>query len=107
MLPYSVVDNGYPLTLMRIRIHLFTSTQIRIQGAKPMRIIADPDPGQTAVTNKLYMKMYMYGTKVIVIGHKTYLRRYKWLFERLEFGFLVNFGQLIAPSSESQHCYLI
>ncbi len=64
MLPYSVVDNGYPLTLMRIRIHLFTSTQIRIQGAKPMRIIADPnpDPGQTAVTNKLYMKMYMYGT---------------------------------------------
>jgi hypothetical protein len=28
--------------------------QIRIQGAKPMRIHADPDPGQTLPSQKVY-----------------------------------------------------
>ncbi len=32
---------------MQIRIQLFISVQIRIQGAKPMRIHEDPDSGQT------------------------------------------------------------
>jgi hypothetical protein len=40
----------------RIRIRLFTSIRIliriRIQGAKPMQIHADPDPGQTLLSRK-------------------------------------------------------
>ncbi len=32
-------------------------TQIRIQGAKPMRIHADPDPGQTLSDKKLDFNM--------------------------------------------------
>jgi hypothetical protein len=41
---------------MRIRIRLFSSMQIRIriqnQGAKSMQIHADPDPGQTLLSQK-------------------------------------------------------
>jgi hypothetical protein len=35
---------GYALVSMRIWIQLFISIRIWIQGAKPMRIHADPDP---------------------------------------------------------------
>ena len=44
---------------MRIRIQLFISmrNRSRIQGAKPMRIPTDPDPGRKKLT--LYMKIYL------------------------------------------------
>jgi hypothetical protein len=51
---------------IRIQIQLFTSMwiQIRIHGAKPMWIQADPDPdpGQTLLSQKLdfYMKNNLY-----------------------------------------------
>ncbi len=50
----SVVDPHW--SPMRIRIQLFISmrNRIRIQGAKPMRIPTDPDPGHKKLT--LYMK---------------------------------------------------
>jgi hypothetical protein len=38
---------------MRIRIQHFTSIRIRIQGAKPMRIHADPDPSQSLPSQKV------------------------------------------------------
>ncbi len=43
---------------MRIQIQIFISIRIRIQGAKPMRIYADPDPGQILKSQKVdfYMK---------------------------------------------------
>jgi hypothetical protein len=50
----SVVESVSALVSMRIRIQLFISIwiqmRIRILGAKPMRISADPDPGETLVT---------------------------------------------------------
>jgi hypothetical protein len=42
-IPYSQCC-GSALVSMRIWIQYFTSMWIRIQGAKPMRIHADPDP---------------------------------------------------------------
>ncbi len=41
-------DCGSALASMRIRI--------RIREAKPMRIQAEPDPGQSFKTKKVYMK---------------------------------------------------
>ncbi len=61
---------------MRIRIQLFISMRIQIriqiQGAKPIRIHADPEPDQTSKSQKVefYMKNIPYLKKVI--GQKTY-----------------------------------
>ncbi len=59
------------LVLMRILVQLFISMRTRIQGAKSMAIHADPDPGQTLPSQKLYFdkKNILY-----VLYHKTYLR---------------------------------
>jgi hypothetical protein len=57
---------------MRIRIQLFSTVGIRIQGDKPMRIPADPDPGQTLPHKKLnfYMeKIHYVGNTLNVIKH--------------------------------------
>ena len=69
---------------MRIRI------RIRIQEAKPVQIQADPDPdldpaSQTLESQKVTWK---YTTR-----SKTYLRRYKSLFEDRKLGLFVNFRQ--------------
>jgi hypothetical protein len=52
------------LVSMGIRIQLFISMWIRIrmQGAKPMRIDADPDPGQTLKSKKVEFLRGKYGT---------------------------------------------
>jgi hypothetical protein len=54
-LPLSWIRNGF--NSMQILIQLFISLLIRIQGAKPMRIHADPgpdsDPGQTFKSEKI------------------------------------------------------
>jgi hypothetical protein len=53
-----------------IRIQLFISMPIQIQGAKPMRIYPDPDPGQTLMSLKsqkvqFYMKNYLLGKHIL------------------------------------------
>jgi hypothetical protein len=45
---------GSALVSMMIRIQLSMRNRIRIQGAKPMKIPTDPDPGHKKLT--LYMK---------------------------------------------------
>ncbi len=42
-----------PLKQRRGSALVFTSMRIRIQGAKTMRIHADPDPGQTLALQKV------------------------------------------------------
>ncbi len=52
---------------IRIRIQLFTSMRIRIQGAKPMRIHTDPDPGQISRHKKL--DFVMKNKPVLYVGN--------------------------------------
>jgi hypothetical protein len=61
----------FPFVSMWIRIQFFTSMRIRIQGAKRMRILADPDPGQTLPSQKDGFLHEKY-TLVQVICHETY-----------------------------------
>jgi hypothetical protein len=71
---------------MQIRIQLFISIRIRIRihGVNP-----DHDQTVPLLTKSwnFYMKLYF----MKVIDHKTYLRRYKTLFQRLEIRFICEF----------------
>ncbi len=79
------------------QIKLFISIRIqirfRIQEAKPMRILAvpDPDTDQTFDSEKLIFFM----TNIHKVGKKvkTYLRRYKSFLKGRKSSFLVSFGQ--------------
>jgi hypothetical protein len=55
--------------------------------AKPIRIHADPDPGQTFKSQKVEFLHEKY------TGQKTYLQKYKCLFESQETRLFVNFGK--------------
>ncbi len=60
---------------------LFLQIWIRMQGAKPMRIHADPDPGHTLKSQKVELLHYL---KYVIVQNKThtvplYLRRYNRL----------------------------
>ncbi len=79
-----------------IQIQLFTSMLIRIQGAKPMGIHADTDPGlgQTfSVTKWDFEFQNIPYFIMLVLCHKKYLRCYKSHLKRLEVRLVVNFGQ--------------
>jgi hypothetical protein len=75
--------------------------RIRIQGAQPIRIHADLDPGRTLASKKLDfdMKNILYVGNVINLP---FLRRYKSHFERLESGYLL-ISLLLNPDPHSQY----
>jgi hypothetical protein len=52
------------------------SIRIRIQGAKPMRINADPDPGQTLPSQKNHVSLGPYKKKLALILCSTIHYRY-------------------------------
>jgi hypothetical protein len=52
--------------LLQIRIQIFTSMRIRIKGAKPMRIHADPEPGQ----NFALKKVKFLNEKLLNVGNR-------------------------------------
>ncbi len=43
------------IVVLWIRIQLFIRMRIRIQGAKPMEIHSEPDPGQSLKSKKDYL----------------------------------------------------
>jgi hypothetical protein len=101
----SAVESGSALVSMEIQIQLFISMwiQIRIQilgaKAKPMRIYADPDPGETLKSQNVqfFKKIYSQSHQI-----KTYLRRYDSLFESQETSFICKiFVNFDAPGSGS------
>jgi hypothetical protein len=85
---------------MRIRIQLFISLRIQIRngGAKPMRIYADPDLGETLKTQNV--QFFIKNILTPKIGQKTYQRRYESLFESQETRFICLFVVIVdAPGS--------
>ncbi len=84
---------------MRVRIQLFILMLIRIQGARPIRIHADLDPGRTLKSQKvefLHLKYQVYFKNVgNTINIPTNTINIPYLFERREtrFTVFVNFGQ--------------
>jgi hypothetical protein len=89
----SVVESGSALVSMRVRIQIFISIyvqiRIRILGAKPMRIFADPDPSETLMSQNVE---FFHNKKIYSHSHQgigqTYLRRYECLFEGQETRFI-------------------
>jgi hypothetical protein len=55
---------------MRVRIQLLTLMRIRIQGAKPMRIRADPNSGQTFPSKKVEF-LTVHEKKVLYVGNRS------------------------------------
>ncbi len=67
-----------------------------------MRIHAQTDPGQTLKSQKVEFL----DENILKIGHKTYIRRYKSLFERQENKFISkisSISMLLDPDPHSKH----
>ncbi len=69
----SVVESGSALVSMRIRIQLSISMwiQIRILGAKPMRIYADLDPGGTLKSQNVQFFIKKYSILTVTPGNRS------------------------------------
>jgi hypothetical protein len=78
---------------IRTRIQPFVSMriQIRIHGGKPMRIHADPGPGQTLKSQKVEFSH----KKILKVGNskKIPMKFKQKLFDRQDSGLLIFFGQ--------------
>ncbi len=85
---------------MLIQIQLFISMQIQIQGAKPMRIHVDRDPGQSLKSQKNFTwKILKVGNRSKNIG--TYEGTKAFFFKWKKPVLFVNLVNLHAPGSGS------